>query len=96
MARPTSTATWLEHPLSRLLLTGFGGAIAILATIFVAQIRSDVSDLKGDVKELRSDMKEVRSSLAEVSKATALTAQRLDQTNEKLQSLVDEARKRPR
>lgn len=94
MTRPASTATWLEHPLSKLLLTGFGGLVVVAATIFVAQIKSDVSDLKSDVKELRSDTKEIRASLAEINKASALTAQRLDMTNEKLQALVDETRKR--
>lgn len=73
------------------------GALAIvggLIAVIYSTVAGDIQDLKTDAKETRSSVQLMSASVARISEQAAVTNTRLDATNEKLQTLIDETRKR--
>ncbi|CAN7485843.1 hypothetical protein [Bosea sp. LjRoot237] len=70
-----------------------GGGLCAIVLALVSIIYSSVS---GDVTELKKDVKEIRADIAGLSKQAVETNVRLGATNDKLQTLIDETRRRTR
>lgn len=75
-------------------LTGAVVIVGALIGIIYGSVTDDIKDLKTEVKETKVAIQSLVATVGEIGKQAAVTNARLDATNDKLQTLVDEAKKR--